>query len=53
MASHDGDYRPIRYSSQRLLNPRDRIVDATKGNLPAVNINNKERDTRLEKSKSS
>ena len=47
MASHDNDCNPIRYSSQRLPNLRDRVGDVTRGNHPATNANNKERDARL------
>ena len=47
MASHDDDCNPIRYSSQRLPNLRDRVGDVNRGNHPATNANNKERDARL------
>ena len=47
MASHDNDCKPIKYSSQKVTNPRDRVVDVNKGNNAATNANNKERDTRL------
>ena len=47
MASHDNDCNPIRYSSQRLPNLRDRVGDVNRGNHPATNANNKERDARL------
>ena len=47
MASRDNDCEPIKYSSQRVSNPRDKAVDISKGSIPATNANNKERDIRL------
>ena len=47
MASHDNDCKPIRYSSQKVPNHRDRVADVNKGNNPETNGNNKERDDRL------
>ena len=47
MASRDNDCKPIKYSNQRVSNPRDKVVDISKGSIPATNANVKERDTRL------